>query len=643
MRKCFLIVAISVYMLSCTTVERDNEFDMNAVNYKGSASGGGSSSGMEADISSSGGEAFSSSSVETGDEPSSSGEASSSSVEPSSSSSGPGSSSEASSSSVEPGSSSVEQSSSSSEPGSSSEASSSGVEPSSSSAVPLCGGAQYDPELKFCYNNYTVDKCGGKEFNPTEEVCNTGVVGKMCGSAWYNHQTHFCLGGVATPLCGGNEYTAAQFCRGGAVYNKCDGKEYELTHFCYGTTVYEKCGGGSGDAYIPVTEQCCGSIKYNVAAQFCSSNARYDKCGGTVAYAPGTEECCGSDKYAIATHFCLNSNAITPLCGGKTYTNSQFCHTDNDVYDKCGGSDYNPDTHFCLSSVITPLCGGQTFTNSQFCYESTVRSKCGGTVEFTPGTEECCGSRKYTIDTHFCYNNSKVGKYCGTRKDSSDIYNPDLYKCKPNINLNGIYLKTPVNYEGKSYEAVLIGEQTWMAENLNYNAEGSKCYGEDGQVSAGYDEENQTPIYRTLSNAEVQANCARYGRLYDWSTAMNNAPPSITVPSNVQGVCPSGWHLPSYAEWRELATFAGGCRMLKATSGWSYDGNGTDDYGFSALPGGNGNSGGDFYEVGYVDNWWSASEYEDVSYGRYMHCSTIATSLGYSSKSNLFSVRCVQD
>jgi uncharacterized protein (TIGR02145 family) len=193
-------------------------------------------------------------------------------------------------------------------------------------------------------------------------------------------------------------------------------------------------------------------------------------------------------------------------------------------------------------------------------------------------------------------------------------------------------------YEGQTYKTVRIGEQVWFAENLNYAAKGSKCYG----------------------NSE--ANCDTYGRLYDWSTAMNNSASSKANPSGVQGVCPSGWHLPSDAEWGVLMTAVGGANTagtkLKATSGWNdyngASGNGTDDYGFSALPGGIGNSDGRFGSVaGYYGYWWSATEsHPSYAYSRRMSfSSSVGSRLGgsdmngdYGDKSfYFFSVRCLQD
>jgi uncharacterized protein (TIGR02145 family) len=187
-----------------------------------------------------------------------------------------------------------------------------------------------------------------------------------------------------------------------------------------------------------------------------------------------------------------------------------------------------------------------------------------------------------------------------------------------------------VTYGGQTYKTVKIGNQTWFAENLNYKANGSKCYGEEGEF---YDYESDT--YFTLSDAEVQANCGRYGRLYDWSTAIT--------------ACPSGWHLPSDAEWTTLTDYVGGANntagtKLKAASGWNSSGNGTDEYGFSALPGGDGSSDGSFFNVGNFGSWWSATEY-DASYAYYrdMGYGGSIVDRSYFSKSYLFSVRCLQD
>jgi len=230
---------------------------------------------------------------------------------------------------------------------------------------------------------------------------------------------------------------------------------------------------------------------------------------------------------------------------------------------ECNGTPYNAATHFCDNNTI---------------YE-----KCGGTLIYNPATEECCGKGKYTLATQFC-----------------DLRDSTAYKWKK------------------------IGTQTWMAENLNYNASGSKC------------------------NQNNTVNCATYGKLYDWATAMANSASSVAIPSGVQGVCPLGWHLPSDAEWNVLTTFAGSNAgtKLKAKSGWIDNGIGTDDYGFSALPGG-GVLDGDFrYDyIGDYGYWWSATQGNEASLAHYLYIrySDTDVSVGDAAKTELFSVRCLKD
>jgi len=168
----------------------------------------------------------------------------------------------------------------------------------------------------------------------------------------------------------------------------------------------------------------------------------------------------------------------------------------------------------------------------------------------------------------------------------------------------------PVKYSGKTYKTVEIGTQTWIAENLNYEAEGSKCYDNKPE------------------------NCTKYGRLYDWETAMR--------------VCPKGWHLPSDEEWDVLVDYVGGFSTagtkLRTTNGWYGDINGTDDYGFSALPGGIGYSNGYFNDIGNSGRWWSSSEgSSNGTYSRYIGYNIdYAIWVNYDT-SYLFSVRCIQD
>jgi uncharacterized protein (TIGR02145 family) len=191
------------------------------------------------------------------------------------------------------------------------------------------------------------------------------------------------------------------------------------------------------------------------------------------------------------------------------------------------------------------------------------------------------------------------------------------------------------NRDGKKYKTVIIGTQTWMAENLNYKAEGSNCYGEGGEVATDYDDKGNITATKTLSDKEVLNNCAKYGRLYDWSTAKET--------------CPSGWHLPSKTEWTKLTGFIGGNKTagkkLKSSSGWSENGNGTDRFGFSALPGGYGYSDGNFNNVSYGGDWWGiiSNSNSDIAYHKYMYYRSEGTHEDDYDMLRFFSVRCVRD
>jgi uncharacterized protein (TIGR02145 family) len=158
---------------------------------------------------------------------------------------------------------------------------------------------------------------------------------------------------------------------------------------------------------------------------------------------------------------------------------------------------------------------------------------------------------------------------------------------------------------GKSYMTVKIGHQTWMAENLNYEIKESKCYNDQPE------------------------NCIKYGRLYNWSTAV--------------GACPAGWHLPSETEWKILAEHVNNVNRLRAKTGWNVAG-GTDDYGFAALPGsGHSSMKRKLDIIGYAGYWWSSSKKGDIIYFFEVNSHQTTAPPGYAFTGDFFSVRCVQN
>ncbi|MGL1904312.1 MAG: S8 family serine peptidase [Fibrobacterales bacterium] len=187
--------------------------------------------------------------------------------------------------------------------------------------------------------------------------------------------------------------------------------------------------------------------------------------------------------------------------------------------------------------------------------------------------------------------------------------------------------------DAQVYTYTTIGDQTWMAENLNYSAGNTVGYC-SGQT-----------------NTQNSATCDTYGRLYDWNMAMNGAQPSSTVPSNVQGLCPEDWHLPSDGEWQQLVDYVdanngqeGVAASLKSESHW-WGMPGSNMFGFGALPGGFGGSGGSNYynSLTKYGLHWSTTMNGSKALRRDMRYNTHDVSVDNSGTSWMVSVRCLKN
>ena len=178
--------------------------------------------------------------------------------------------------------------------------------------------------------------------------------------------------------------------------------------------------------------------------------------------------------------------------------------------------------------------------------------------------------------------------------------------------------------DNKNYTTVQIGNQCWMAENLNYETSNSWWYNNNS------------------------ANGNIYGRLYTWDAALT--------------ACPSGWSLPSDDEWKTMemalgmsqseaddtgyrGTDEGGKMKETGTIHWNSPNTGaTNTSGFTALPGGGRGSSGSFDSLGSYGGWWSSGEDSGtLAWGRSLHYGDGRVGRGYGGKTGGFSVRCLKD
>ena len=194
---------------------------------------------------------------------------------------------------------------------------------------------------------------------------------------------------------------------------------------------------------------------------------------------------------------------------------------------------------------------------------------------------------------------------------------------------------------GVASKEVTIGKQVWMTQNLNVD----KFRNGDPIPEAKTDEEwskageNGEPAWCYYNNNPDNGD--RYGKLYNWY-AVNDP----------RGLAPEGWKIPSDEEWSRLADFLGGESVagtkMKSTDFWAdyggKSGNGTNESGFSGLPGGLRNGNGSFYGVGEYGSWWSSSEGSTGSaWGRNLLYYNGSVGWYGGSKDFGFSVRCLRD
>ena len=216
---------------------------------------------------------------------------------------------------------------------------------------------------------------------------------------------------------------------------------------------------------------------------------------------------------------------------------------------------------------------------------------------------------------------------------------------------------TVTDYDNNTYNTVQIGNQCWMKENLR-----TTHYSDGTSIPMGNSTSNTTAYYYVDNNI---SNVSTYGYLYNWLAVMGNSSSSSANPSGVQGICPTGWHVPSDAEWIQLSDYVGSqtqyqcsansayiAKALASTSGWAIimsnlcavglEPSSNNSTGFSALPAGC--YGSNLSSFGSDADFWSATQI----YGNFVYYRQITYSGAYlyrngNDKSYGYSVRCLRD
>lgn len=301
---------------------------------------------------------------------------------------------------------------------------------------------------------------------------------------------------------------------------------------------------------------------------------------------------CGSDSYDPSAQFCYEQKLYS--CNGKPYNPvSQYCESKK-IKDRpaCGEKFYDDALQYCKDGVVLDwdLCNGKPYDSAiKYCDGDEIKNRptCDGKV-YDDGEQFCengtlfakgkCNGVSFVPTTHYCRNAETVVEY-GSMKDSRNQ---------------------------KTYKTVVVGKGdnalTWLAENMDYALEDQE--GED------------------VDNGE-------YGHLYTYKGALE--------------ACPENWHLPNYSDWNllfitvESENVAG--KMLKSRNGWGENKNGSDLYGFAALPGGfiSDNSSPNFHEGAF---FWSTRDdgFVTIESENSKPAGFVEADLG----ARFFSVRCVE-
>ncbi len=555
-----------------------------------------------------------------------------------------------------------------------------------------CGGSQLEPS-QFCYAETVIGKCGGKAYNPLDSFCYASI--------------------EVRARCGGARYETTHFCNGDRIYEKCNGAPYDpLTSFCDTT--------GTTNVLSSYNYKKCGDSTYNVAVSFCGKdNKVYDLCD-KLDYDIEKEFCyyyndgrevlakkCNGATYDPSESFCDENGDVTKICGtnGKYDSSVKFCYN-NSLYSKCRGKEYDTEKLFCYNDSLYLQCGnnpyrplvefcrGGTIVNYKFCPENSTSTTYDDALAFCRNGEvySKCNFAEFDPSADFCHEN-KLYAQCGG-KGIKECIDGKYDSSADSVESGQIGCYNPFRegcFEGQLYPLCIaegaIGVCVYETNLRCKQAGGSgishivspllgmKCVDPDYKDSSEYSGTDKGKIvgkiilpdieYKTIQIGEqiwMAENLKRgTAEIFSWgeacSTCHNDKDSSMSYAKR-QGLCPSGWHIPSSEDLDELINYAGGSAVagnsLKSIDDDVWSGKGLDSYGFNAKP--------VEFEASIVDPisslngsaapWWTSTSYQSSGGGNngnmakfwYVNSSDgELAALFYHKNLFKFSVRCLFD
>ena len=355
-----------------------------------------------------------------------------------------------------------------------------------------------------------------------------------------------------------------------------------LTGFLFATSIFTACGddGSSSSANNGETDISSSSVNnvgtdfaFNVESSGDLPNCR-EKLEGLDAYvkADNTVRLCRSERWLVLGGIVANRDSL-PNCTSVREGDRAFLERER-ITLVCS------DGKWSLFDVddLKPESGSSS--SAGFSSGEETSSCSAAIVTSSSSVAKSSSSSSGTASS------SSVGE---SSSSSAIVVSCSEYKCVSTEYLNqellavGKYGYLVDMRDSQVYRTIEIGEQTWMAQNLNF----------------AYNQKTSSLDSSSFCYNNDPDSCAKYGRYYLWSAAMDSAavfPASgencgsgETCASLVRGVCPEGWHLPSKEEFDTLLMIAGRAvagKALKGSSGWRDGNNGSNDYGFSARPAG---------------------------------------------------------